>query len=98
MSVTAYYSDQVVRLEGEILFSSVAQLAADVEPMIAASQSDVTVDFSAITRVDSSALTFWLHCLRYAKKSGINVYASALPKSMLSIAELVGIEAFINKV
>lgn len=83
---------QTIRLKGDLLFATIVPIRARVMTQIQAASSALTVDFSAVERVDSSALSFWLCCEREAKKSGITLEAVQVPKDMMSIARLVGLQ------
>jgi len=53
------------------------------------------IDLSRIERVDSTALAYWLSLERWATERNIELEWSGLPAQMLSIAELVGVDAMI---
>jgi phospholipid transport system transporter-binding protein len=61
------------------------------------SGSGVTVDFSGVTEVDSSALSLLLEWRRAAARSGHEVRYRNLPASMRSLAELYGVTELLSE-
>ena len=53
--------------------------------------SDVTVDFSGVAEVDSSALALILEYRRAAEAAGKRVHVSNLPASLKTLADLYGV-------
>ncbi len=81
-----------LKLAGDLLFSTVMPVRAKLEKVLASSPREWTVDFSAVGRVDSSALSLWLSCLRLAAAKGVQLQARGVPEELRSIASLVGLE------
>jgi phospholipid transport system transporter-binding protein len=55
----------------------------------------VTVDFSAVTDLDTSAISLIMEWQRRAAKSGCDVIFVNLPESLISLASLYGVTEFI---
>lgn len=81
-----------VLLEGELVFSSIVAVRNSVEKLIAAAQGRLCIDFTGVTRVDSSALSLWLCFERKADIAGIELEVKNVPAELKSIAQLVGLE------
>lgn len=82
----------LIGIKGELVFPEIMKARKQVEQLLAANSGVVNVDFAQVTTVDSSALSFWFCCLRYSSKIGVTLHAINLPKEMVGIAELVGLE------
>jgi phospholipid transport system transporter-binding protein len=81
---------EVVELEGALTLETVA---ACFERSLPA--GDVVLDFSGVTRVDSSALALLLAWVRHLKARGSKVELRALPESLLTLARLYGVDALL---
>jgi len=79
-------------LEGELVFSTVTAVRNSVERSIGAAQGVLCIDFSGVTRVDSSALSLWLCFERCADAAGVQLEVKNVPVELKSIAQLVGLE------
>lgn len=82
----------LIGIKGELVFPKIMAARKQAEQLLAASSGVVNVDFAQVTTVDSSALSFWFCCLRYSSKIGVTLNAINLPKEMVGIAELVGLD------
>lgn len=87
----------VIALNGELLFGTIMTVKAEVESLLQQQNGDCTLDFSGVTRVDSSALALWLSCSRLAVRKGITLRASGIPHDMESIADLVGLDGALER-
>lgn len=87
----------VIALSGELLFGTIMAVKAEVEALLYRQSGDCTLDFSGVTRVDSSVLALWLSCCRLAARRGINLRASGIPHDMESIADLVGLDGVLAR-
>lgn len=54
------------------------------------------IDLAKVERVDSTSLAFWLELERWSASRDVKLSWSGLPKQMLSIAQLVGMDALIG--
>ncbi|EXJ12728.1 STAS domain-containing protein [Nitrincola nitratireducens] len=81
-------------MSGDIVFATVVDMRdAFVKLMnTQARDAKLSVDFSGVGRVDSSALSLWLCGLRAAKNQNIQLFPLSIPADLRSIAELVGLE------
>ena len=58
--------------------------------------AEVTVDFAAVTEVDSSALSLLLEWRREAGRNGRTIRYLNLPANLTSLAELYGVTEFVS--
>ena len=56
----------------------------------------ITVDFSQLEKVDSSAVSLMLTWLREAQKSNAALHFSNVPKNLISLAKLYGVAELLN--
>ncbi|UTW13994.1 STAS domain-containing protein [Marinobacterium rhizophilum] len=89
-SVEVRAADEVA-LSGDLRFATVAGVRERLERLIATGESACVVDFSAVSSVDSAALSLWLCCQREARERNIQLQARHVPEDLLSIARLVGL-------
>lgn len=85
-------SEQIVSVDGDLLFSTVVAKRAALLNQLQKVQGPCQLDFSAVGRVDSSALSLWFCCERLALAKGFELTAINTPEDLLSIARLVGVE------
>jgi len=89
--------DRVLKLSGDLLFSTVTGLRDDLLTAIASQgEGALTLDLAGVERVDSSALSLWLCCQRQARKAGGEITVRNLPRDMRSIADLVGLDDYLH--
>ena len=88
----------VLRVEGELSFETLpAVLAQSAEFEARPDLPDrLTIDFSGITNVDSSAVALLLEWRREALKRGKTLIFSNLPGNLLALAELYGVADLIQ--
>jgi len=96
--VSATVAGEVLALEGALSFETLpAVLAQSVEY---AARTDLperlTIDFSAITGVDSSAVALLLEWRRQAQARGKRLDFVKLPPNLLALAELYGVAELIQ--
>ena len=96
MSVPA--AGEVLVLEGALSFETVPAVLARSEEF--AARPDVparlTIDFSKVTGVDSSAVALLLDWRRQAKARGMALEFVNLPAPLLSLAQLYGVSELIQ--
>ena len=80
-----------VHLTGELRFADIMAIRKTLDQLLGEMKGDVVVDFSGVTRVDSSALSLWMCGLRRAETLSLNLKAINVPAEMYSIAGLVGL-------
>lgn len=81
---------------GDLLFSTVVEKRDALLNQLKDLTGQCRIDFSGVGRVDSSALSLWLCCQRYAQAKSLSLEVVNLPADMLSIAKLVGIDDQLN--
>lgn len=84
--------DARISLEGALKFANIVPLQSEMAQLLAQETGPVVFDFSGVTSVDSSALSFWLCCQRKSRELGIQITAESVPEELVSIARLVGLE------
>lgn len=75
-----------LRLEGPIVLGTVADWLPRLGPLLA--QGDVTLDFSAATQVDSSALALVMEWQRQANEAGRKLFPQSVPQNLVVLAQL----------
>lgn len=89
-------SDNQLLVSGELKFPVIVELRKQAEALLAKMDGSAAVCFSQVTAVDSSALSFWLCCQRFAAEKALNLTAQEVPEDMLQFATLVGLEQSFN--
>ncbi len=91
-------SGEVLALEGELSFETLpAVLAESVEYAARADLPErLTIDFSGITAVDSSAVALLLEWRRQALARGKALVFVNLPPNLLALAQLYGVAELIQ--
>lgn len=85
-------SDGLIQLSGELKFPVIVQLRKQLEEILKTVSGSVQVDFSGVTSSDSSALSLWMCCLRYADLVGAKIEPINVPEEMAAFAHLVGLD------
>ncbi|WP_271273439.1 STAS domain-containing protein [Aliamphritea hakodatensis] len=80
-------------LSGDLIFATAEHARQVTEARLAERTGRVVMDFSEISRVDSSALAFWLSCQRLAERNDLSLEALHFPDEMVQMAELVGLSS-----
>ena len=96
--MNAKVAGEVLALEGALSFETLpAVLAESVEYAGRTDLPDrLTIDFSAITGVDSSAVALLLEWRRQAQARGKRLDFVNLPPNLLALAELYGVAELIQ--
>jgi phospholipid transport system transporter-binding protein len=84
------------RLSGAATLQSVAALRAVGLQAFAASSGAITLDLSALTRVDSAGLALLIDWLAWARSSSRELKFIALPDSLRALARLSDVEPFLS--
>jgi phospholipid transport system substrate-binding protein len=96
--VSAGTSAEVLALEGALSFETLPRVLEESRAYSA--RPDVpdrlTIDFSAITEVDSSAVALLLEWRREAVRRGKGLYFVNLPANLLALAELYGVTGLVQ--
>ena len=82
-----------VSLTGSFTLDAIRRIEREVNGRLDA--DGVTVDLSAITEVDSTAVSLLLHWRRKAREGGRTLTLHAPPASLVSLAKLYGVEDFL---
>lgn len=82
------------QLEGELTRDTCTHQLEVVKNAVEAGAR--AIDLSAVTRVDSTALAFWMALERWSRLQSIDLSWSGLPEQMVSIAQLVGVDELIH--
>jgi phospholipid transport system transporter-binding protein len=96
--VSATIAGEVLALEGALSFETLpGVLAQSVEYAARADLPErLTIDFSKITGVDSSAVALLLEWRRQAKARGKRLDFVNLPPNLLALAQLYGVAELIQ--
>ena len=79
-----------LKIEGDItLLTLKEKLTA---PLLVSTENTIELDFSKAGQVDSSVLSYVLHIVRHASRTGQSVYFSHLPPNFTELAQLYGVE------
>lgn len=81
--------DRQCRIDGVITVENAASILGELKPHIVNKLSEL--DFSGVTRVDSSGLALMLSCKREAQKQNSLLRLTGLSDSVAILAELYGI-------
>jgi phospholipid transport system transporter-binding protein len=89
---------EVLSLKGALSFETLPRVLAESREY--SSRPDLperlTIDFAAITEVDSSAVALLLEWRREAARRGKGLYFVNLPANLLALAELYGVTGLIQ--
>ena len=96
--MNAAVRSEVLALEGALSFESLPAVLEKSRAYTARPDlpDRLTIDFSAITQVDSSAVALLLEWRREAARRGKALYFVNLPANLLSLAELYGVTGLIQ--
>jgi phospholipid transport system transporter-binding protein len=88
----------VLRLTGALDFESLPGVLVESEKYIARTDlpERLTIDFSDVPAVDSSAVALLLEWLRRAREKGVALEFANLPPNLLALAELYGVRQIIE--
>lgn len=85
--------EDIYPIEGEISLASVSAQLADA--LIALQQGMAIFDFTALHKIDSSALALILMCRREAERQGKQLKCINIPQNLKNLAALYGVEEYI---
>ena len=88
----------VLAIRGEISFETIPTVLAETAEFAARPDlpERITIDFTGITGVDSSAVALLLEWRRMAASRGKTLLFSNLPANLLALAELYGVAELIQ--
>lgn len=89
---------EVLRLEGALSFESLPGVLAESQAYCARDDlpEHLTIDFTGITEVDSSAVALLLEWRREAARRGKSLHFENLPANLLALAELYGVSELLQ--
>ena len=89
---------EVLALEGALSFETLPRVLGESRAYTSSPDlpDRLTIDFSAITEVDSSAVALLLEWRREAARRGKGLYFVTLPANLLALAELYGVTGLIQ--
>jgi phospholipid transport system transporter-binding protein len=89
---------EVLALNGELSFETIPGVLAESAEYAARSDlpERLTIDFAAITGVDSSAVALLLEWRRQALRRGKTLIFANLPANLMALAELYGVAELIQ--
>lgn len=79
-------------ISGEVDFNTVPVLANESQALFSAGGSAITVDLGAVTRADSAALALLVQWLRNAEQQQQTLTFRNVPKNLMSIAGVSGLD------
>lgn len=91
MSSQIILSENKVQIKGDLLFSSVTQIRAELERAMLTTDQ-LSIDFGRVEKVDSAALSLWLCLQRFANQHKVHISAENVPQELSAIAHLVGLD------
>lgn len=96
--MNATVAGEVLALEGALSFETLPEVLAQSAEYAARPDlpERLTIDFSAITGVDSSAVALLLEWRRQAQARGKALHFVNLPPNLLALAELYGVAELIQ--
>jgi phospholipid transport system transporter-binding protein len=96
--VSATAAGEVLALEGALSFETLPAVLAQSDEYAARTDlpERLTIDFSAITGVDSSAVALLLEWRRQAQARGKTLDFINLPPNLLALAQLYGVAELIQ--
>lgn len=90
MEVTLERIEQKWLIKGELTFATVVSLLKRTK-IAWRDEKLITIDFSAITKVDSAALTLLLEWRRFAIDQSASIHFIRLPEQLTRLIELSGL-------
>jgi phospholipid transport system transporter-binding protein len=89
---------EVLALTGDLSFETVPAVLAQTEQYAARADlpERLTIDFAAVTGVDSAAVALLLEWRRLAAARGKSLEFANLPANLLALAELYGVAELIR--
>jgi phospholipid transport system transporter-binding protein len=96
--VNDHAASEVLHLTGALDFQSLPEVLAESERYAARTDlpDRLTIDFSAIAGVDSSAVALLLEWRRQALATGKTLVFANLPANLVALAELYGVAELIQ--
>lgn len=83
------------KLHGDMSISRILELKTDALPLPKGSK--LIIDFSAVTHVDTATVSFMFELLRGAGTNGCDLSFKKLPKNLISLLALYGVDGLISE-
>jgi phospholipid transport system transporter-binding protein len=81
-----------MRLPATATLEQASALVLDIEAALAASSGPLTIDASALSSFDTSAVALLLHARRLAEAAGRGFSVTGAPDQLAQLARLYGVE------
>jgi phospholipid transport system transporter-binding protein len=85
---------ETISLEGSFTLQSLDRINAEVAGRLGQA-ADATINLALVTDVDSTAISQMLHWQRAAQVAKHKLRFVSLPASLISLAQLYGVEGFL---
>ena len=82
-------------VKGRLSFNSVPELWRDNKDELFSNNENLIIDFSQLTRSDSSGLALLVEWYREATQNGQKITFTNLPEKMLHVAEVCALDEFL---
>ena len=81
-------------LTGQLSFDTISQLQEDIESLTK-EDSEIILDLSGISRVDSAGIVVLLEWMKLARSSGKHILFTNIPKQLLDIARVSDLDSIL---
>lgn len=78
--------DGMVRVSGELTFSTVTALNGQAEKLFASRSGDLSIDLGGVSRADSAGLALLIEWMRWARQRNVPLRLYRMPMQMRTIA------------
>jgi len=82
-------------LEGELSFASADQALQKTAKIFAAQAQTTVFDLAGIAKADSAGLALLLEWLRQASLGGVELHYANLPRQLLTMARVAGVDGIL---
>ncbi|BBB27269.1 STAS domain-containing protein [Amphritea japonica] len=93
MTARVEFNGSSAVLSGDLLFGTVLSVRTELEGFIDRAEKPLVIDFTQVSRVDSSAVSLWLCLQRRSKRNEVVLVAQNVPAELSSIARLAGLDS-----
>ena len=85
-------SNNVMTLEGELVFSTAKKLLKTGSACLDKVSGDVVINMAGVNNSNSAGLALMIGWLRYAKQRNFPLTFQAVPEQLLHMAEITGVK------
>ncbi|MFT4924335.1 MAG: phospholipid transport system transporter-binding protein [Phenylobacterium sp.] len=96
VGVAIEVKDSLICLSGQVDRYTVPELIRGVDISVFGHEH-ITVDFSAVTQVDTAGLAWVLKLLGKARQLGVTVALQALPQQLINLASISDVDQLLQK-